>query len=129
MSAWIDVTTSVSCPPPYVGITRVESNLARKLCEAGAKVRACFYEASIDRFSELPVAELMRVMQLHRSTEALRAPIQLQVDRHDRSSNGGLDVFDRGDVVISCGLNWRREYGNMGRLYAFRNSIGLKVVT
>lgn len=129
MPFWIDVTTAVSCPPPAVGIPRVESNLAQHLCELERDVRLCFYEAQAARFSELPVDEFMRITQLQRRPRAPAEPIGLQVLRHDRSATGGMEIFDRGDVLLTCGVNWLPNFGNMGRLYELRKLIGLRLVT
>ena len=40
-----------------------------------------------------------------------------------------MEIFDRGDVLITCGLNWQPNLGNMGRLYELQKLIGLRLVT
>lgn len=128
MSLWIDVTTAASCPPPLVGIARVESNLAEQLCLAAAGVRTCVYEAHAGRFSELAADEFLRLMALNRSAGKARGTVELDVQRHDRSAFGGAEIFDRGDAIVACGFSWLPQFGNMGRLYALRNAIGLRVI-
>jgi glycosyltransferase involved in cell wall biosynthesis len=127
MSLWIDVTTSVSAPPPAVGISRVESNLVEHLCTAAPEVSLCFYENGLGRFSEITLGEFMRVRQAPPPANP-REPIRVQVERPDQSPNGGIEIFDRGDVLICCGIQWRPEFANMDRLYAIRSAIGLRLV-
>src|SRR3954468_1871920 len=114
MTLWIDVTTAASCPPPLVGIARVESNLAEQLCSLGAGVRTCVYESHAGRFSELATDEFLRLMTLNRAAGKARGRIDLDVHRHDRSTVGGGEIFERGDAVVACGFSWMPEFGNMG---------------
>jgi len=128
MSLWIDVTTAASCPPPLVGIARVESNLAEQLCRLGRGVRTCVYEAGAGRFSELDASEFLRLMALNRSAGKARGTVELDVQRHDRTASGGAEIFDPGDAIVACGFSWLPPFGNMGRLYALRNAMGLRVI-
>src|SRR3954452_18016435 len=128
MSLWIDVTTAASCPPPLVGIARVESNLAEQLCRLGRGVRTCVYEAGPGRFSELDADAFLRLMALNRSAGKTRGTVELDVQRHDRSASGGAEIFDPGDAIVACGFSWLPPFGNMRRLYAVRNAMGLRVI-
>ena len=128
MGFWFDVTTTVSCPPPARGIPRVESNLAQQLCELERDVHLCFYEAQAGRFSELPLDEFMRIR--HLCNRLARPPNPSGCRSFGMTgAPGGMEIFDRGDVLITCGLNWQPNFGNMGRLYELQKLIGLRLVT
>jgi glycosyltransferase involved in cell wall biosynthesis len=129
MTLWIDATTAATYPPPTIGIPRVELNLAEQLCAVHPDTRVCLYEARPGRFSELPVHEFARLSRFHRLPPVLCERFELALLRHDYSSCGGMDVFKRGDVLISCGFNWRPQLGNMDRLYAIRRMAGLRLIT
>jgi glycosyltransferase involved in cell wall biosynthesis len=129
MSLWIDVTTSATCRPPHVGISRLEANLAEQLCELHPEVRLCLFEAQERRWSEVPRDELVRIRGRQRTSPAPDPWPAVHVLRHDRGPAGGIEIFDRGDVLVTCGFAWRAEMGDMNRLYAMRQTIGLALVT
>jgi glycosyltransferase involved in cell wall biosynthesis len=129
MTLWIDVTTVASCAPPATGIPRVELNLARHLRASSAWVRTCVYESELKRFSELGHDSFDLLDHYYRTPHAPGPPPQLAIQRRDLRVAGGMDVFARGDTVLTCGFNWRPQMGNMGRLYAMRAAAGVRVIT
>jgi glycosyltransferase involved in cell wall biosynthesis len=129
MTFWIDVTTTASYPPPAVGIARVELNLAAQLATIDPTLRLCIYEAPLRRYSELPRADFLRLSAQHARDGLARERMALTVSRDDRAASGGLDVFGRGDVLVTCGLTWRSNVADMSRLFLFRQRIGLRLVT
>jgi glycosyltransferase involved in cell wall biosynthesis len=129
MTVWIDVTTSASSRPPATGISRVELNLAQALCQSDPDVQVCIYESLLGRFSALTHADLERISDLQRLSRDATGRIALEVQRRDLRSSGGLEIFNRGDVLIACGLNWLPHMGNMSRLYALQSLIGLRLIT
>jgi len=129
MTVWIDVTTSASSHPPAVGISRVELNLAEALCEISPDIQLCLYESQLGRFSALGRAQLRRIGDVQRSSAAVKGLMELEVQRRDLRPTGGIEIFSRGDVLITCGLNWLPTMGNMPRLYALQHLAGLRLIT
>ena len=131
MSVWIDITTAASFPPPATGIPRVEWNLADAACALRPDVRLCLYEARLGRYSEVPVDGFRRLVAARTAGVAgsVGDTVELDVHRHERRASGGAGIFGRGDVVVSCGFDWRPELANLAQLYALRDAIGLRVVT
>jgi glycosyltransferase involved in cell wall biosynthesis len=129
MTVWIDVTTSASSRPPATGISRVELNLAEGVCETNPDVQLCLYESQLGRFSALARTELRRIGDVQRSSAAVKGGLDLEVQRRDLRSEGGMEIFSRGDVLITCGLNWLSHVGNMPRLYALQSLVGLRLIT
>jgi len=128
MTVWMDVTTSASSHPPAAGIPRVELNLAEALCELGPNVQLCLYERLLGRFSALARTELKRIGDVQRSSAAVKGLMELEVQRRDMRHAGGIEIFGRGDVLITCGLNWLSHMGNMPRLYAMQSLVGLRLI-
>jgi len=129
MTVWIDVTTSASAHPPATGISRVELNLAEAMCEANADIALCLYEAQLGRFSALARSGLERIGEVQRSSSSVEGRRELEVERRDMRHAGGIEIFGRGDVLITCGLNWLMQMGNMPRLYALQSLVGLRLIT
>src|SRR2546430_7877517 len=129
MTVWIDVTTSASSHPPAVGISRVELNLAEALCEISPDIQLCLYESQLGRFSALARTQLKRIGDVQRSSAAVKGLMELEVQRRDMRPTGGIEIFSRGDVLITCGLNWLSKMGNMPRLYALQHLAGLRLIT
>jgi glycosyltransferase involved in cell wall biosynthesis len=129
MAVWIDVTTAASSHPPATGISRVELNLAEALCETDPHIQLCLYESQLGRFSALARTELRHIGDVQRSSVAVKGLMELDVERRDMRHAGGLEIFRRGDVLITCGLNWLSHMGNMPRLYAMQSLVGLRLIT
>ncbi len=138
-SLWFDATTVVFFPPPVIGIPRVEMSLIRPLIallngDANAKqsthphqLRFCVYHKTTDRYHEIAQHDLMNYVQRHQSKNTqlqLNADLTIPQD----GAPAAHDVFRTGDVFVSLGFNWRENLGNLTKIYAIRQSMGLKVV-
>jgi len=64
-----------------------------------------------------------------RYSSAAKGLMELEIQRRDMRATGGIEIFGRGDVMITCGLNWLPQTGNMPRLYAMQSLVGLRLIT
>ena len=129
MTIWLDVTTSASFHPPPTGILRVELNLAEALCEADSAIELCLYESQASRFSALSRAQFERIVEFQQTVPPITGKVELNVERRDLRPSGGIEIFARGDTMITCGMTWRPHIGNMPHLYAMQRSISVRLIT
>jgi glycosyltransferase involved in cell wall biosynthesis len=99
------------------------------LCKASPNVQICLYESQLGRFSAVTRTELERIGNFQRSSSAARGLMELEIQRRDMRAAGGIEIFGGGDVMITCGLNWLPQTGNMPRLYAMQSLVGLRLIT